>query len=33
MRILKEPLFQFLLIGACIYGAYALYAPPEDSDL
>jgi hypothetical protein len=24
-RILKEPLIQFLLIGACIYGAYGLF--------
>ena len=31
--MLKEPLIQFLLIGACIYGAYALFAPPEESDL
>ena len=33
VRILKEPLLQFLLIGACIYGAYGLFAPPEESDL
>jgi hypothetical protein len=26
-------LIQFLLIGACIYGAYGLFAPPEESDL
>ena len=32
-RLLKEPLIQFLLIGACIYGAYGLFAPPEESDL
>jgi len=32
-RLFKEPLIQFLLIGACIYGAYALFAPPEESDL
>jgi hypothetical protein len=31
--LFKEPLIQFLLIGACIYGAYALFAPPEESDL
>ena len=24
-RILKEPLIQFLLIGACVYGAYGLF--------
>jgi peptidyl-prolyl cis-trans isomerase C len=31
-RLAKEPLIQFLLLGACIYGAYALYgAPDEDS--
>jgi peptidyl-prolyl cis-trans isomerase C len=33
MRWLKEPLIQFLLIGACIYGAYGLFAPPEEGDL
>jgi len=32
-RFLGEPLIQFLLIGACIYGGYALFAPPEESDL
>ena len=34
-RLLKEPLIQFLLIGACIYGVYDLFgAPPEeDADL
>ena len=32
-RLLKEPLIQFLLIGACIYGAYGLFAPPDESDL
>jgi hypothetical protein len=26
----KEPLIQFLLIGVCIYGAYALYGSPEE---
>ncbi len=31
IRLAKEPLIQFLLIGACIYGAYALFgAPGED---
>ena len=29
-RLLKEPLFQFLIIGGVIYGAYALFAAPED---
>jgi hypothetical protein len=29
-RILKEPLIQFLIIGACIYGAYALFGVAED---
>jgi hypothetical protein len=30
MRFIKEPLIQFLVIGACIYGAYALFGTPED---
>jgi hypothetical protein len=29
-RILKEPLIQFLLIGACIYGAYGLFGTPTE---
>jgi hypothetical protein len=29
-RLLKEPLLQFLIIGGVIYGAYALFAAPED---
>ena len=29
-RILKEPLIQFLLIGACIYGAYGLFGTPVE---
>lgn len=29
-QLLKEPLIQFLLIGAGIYGAYALYGTPQD---
>jgi len=29
-RLLKEPLLQFLIIGACIYGAYALFGTAED---
>jgi peptidyl-prolyl cis-trans isomerase C len=28
-RLFKEPLLQFLIIGAAIYGAYALFAAPE----
>ena len=32
-RLFREPLLQFLLIGACIYGAYGLVAPPDESDL
>ena len=30
IRLLKEPLIQFLVIGACIYGAYGLFAPPQE---
>jgi hypothetical protein len=30
MRLFKEPLIQFLILGAAIYGAYALFAAPED---
>ena len=30
LSLLKEPLFQFLLIGTCIYGAYALFGTPEE---
>jgi hypothetical protein len=30
IRPFKEPLLQFLIIGAVIYGAYALFASPED---
>jgi peptidyl-prolyl cis-trans isomerase C len=29
-RLLTEPLVQFLLIGACIYGAYGLFGNPEE---
>jgi len=29
--LLKEPLLQFLLIGACIYGAYALFGAPDEN--
>ncbi|MBT8440876.1 MAG: peptidyl-prolyl cis-trans isomerase, partial [Gammaproteobacteria bacterium] len=28
----KEPLVQFLLLGACIYGAYALFGTPDDEE-
>ena len=30
MRLAKEPLVQFLLIGACIYGVYGWLGTPED---
>jgi peptidyl-prolyl cis-trans isomerase C len=30
LKLLTEPLLQFLLIGACIYGAYALFGTPEE---
>ena len=29
-RLLSEPLIQFLIIGACIYGAYTLFGAPEE---
>jgi len=29
-RLLTEPLIQFLVIGACIYGAYALFGAPQE---
>jgi peptidyl-prolyl cis-trans isomerase C len=29
-RIFKEPFIQFLIIGTCIYGAYALFSVAED---
>jgi len=34
IRVIREPLFQFLLIGAAIYGVYALYGerPQEEQD-
>ena len=32
-RLMTEPLIQFLLIGACIYGAYANFGTPEEADL
>lgn len=31
-RLVNEPLIQFLLIGAVIYGAYAIYGPVDDGD-
>ena len=31
IRPFTEPLVQFLLIGACIYGAYALFGTPEEN--
>jgi peptidyl-prolyl cis-trans isomerase C len=30
MQMAKEPLIQFLIIGACIYGAYALFGAPDE---
>ena len=30
MKILREPLLHFLLIGAAIYGAYGIYGAPEE---
>jgi peptidyl-prolyl cis-trans isomerase C len=30
-KLFKEPLVQFLLIGACIYAAYALLGAPDDA--
>jgi len=30
---MAEPLIQFLVIGACIYGAYALFGTPDEADL
>jgi hypothetical protein len=29
-RLFSEPLVQFLIIGACIYGAYSLFGAPEE---
>lgn len=29
-RLFTEPLIQFLIIGACIYGAYAFFGTPEE---
>lgn len=33
MKLLREPLLQFFLIGVCIYAAYVLYGAPPDEDL
>jgi len=30
-RFFKEPLVQFLLIGGCLYGAFALFGAPEEA--
>ena len=30
LNLAKEPLIQFLLIGACIYGAYAWFGAPDE---
>lgn len=30
MQMAREPLIQFLIIGACIYGAYALFGTPDE---
>jgi hypothetical protein len=30
MKILREPLLHFILIGAAIYGAYAIYGAPQE---
>lgn len=32
-KILKEPLLHFILLGACIYAAYALFGTPEQDSL
>lgn len=32
MRILREPLLHFFLIGAAIYGAYAIYGAPVEEE-
>jgi hypothetical protein len=29
-RLFTEPLVQFLIIGACIYGAFSLFGTPEE---
>ena len=30
MQMAREPLIQFLIIGACIYGVYALFGAPDE---
>lgn len=30
-KLVREPLAQFVLIGACIYGAYAMFSEPNES--
>ena len=30
IQLAREPLVQFLFIGACIYGAYALFGAPDE---
>ena len=32
MKILREPLLHFILIGATIYGAYGIYGAPEEEE-
>jgi len=32
IKLLKEPLAQFLLIGACIYALYALFGTPDEEE-
>ena len=32
LRLIKEPLFQFLVLGACIYGAYGLFGAGDESE-
>jgi peptidyl-prolyl cis-trans isomerase C len=32
LRILKEPLLQFIILGTCIYGAYAVFGTGDESD-
>jgi peptidyl-prolyl cis-trans isomerase C len=31
LRLFKEPLIQFLILGACIYGAYALFGTDDEA--
>ena len=32
LRFIKEPLIQFLVLGACIYGAYALFGASDEAE-